>query len=1240
MRAYTFLLFLSALAAQAADDFPIVADDLEVTLFAREPMVRNPCAITFDTSGRLCVGMGPQYRNPTPETPGDSVFILIDSDGDGRADQRKLFATGLNAIQGLAWKGDRLYIANAPDLTVARDLDGDDEADEYLRLYTDLGNLEHGLHGLSFGPDGKLYMSKGNSKGLSSPPDRIAPAAFRELWGVTLPEGTPDFPQPVETDKGGYQKNYHDPRDDWGLNGGVLRCAPNGENLEIISRGFRNPWDIAYDDGFDWLGTDNDQTQGDKFFSPFYAANFGWGHPWSYAWKGDDHLPSAPSSGPLFEGSGTGVTFYSVPGYPEKYRGVFLVNDWLRREVYIYRPEWQGALLRPDRDQLEIFAHADGGRAMQKSGGRSFDPVDIEIGPDGGVYISSWGRQYGLELRDGEMVNEGRIYRIKPKRFEPAQRDRLPSIGSRTQTQLIAGLGSPLPARRSEAQDELLRRGKPFAIPQGSKQQETWGLWTLGRMGPLPDVTNGSPNAQIQSLRILAHHREPSDAALASATAALADLSPRIRHQAVLTLHQLGATSSAELLLELSATETDRIVFYSCWQALRTLMPTENLKATLSDPRAGARRAALLALLEDDALSQQRLEIAAQDPDKIVATLASKRLGGKAQAVIRGGSITPKTVAAPTSTFRPLTVVTAIQPITTRRYETAVLRLGATAYTDRTYTFSALPKELIGETFIRSANDDADPSSGTGVTLELPYPSTIYLADDQRGSQLPRWARGQFEQTELRLDAGDTRYRLHRAQFPAGRMSFGANRDGVAARKANYILIVVPSLLDPPGEPTNLASTLTLVENANTEHGRSLFLHKNGATCMLCHQLEGRGNVFAPDLSDIGSRADAETILRSILEPSAEITEGFAMQNITKHDGLTVGGIILEETGRSLKISPAAGVIVEVAKSDIAERTGSKLSTMPAGFGAMLRPQDLAAITRYLLSLKGTKQGFALEQREDVLEIQLAGTTIATYTTQHPQIRRPFFANLKTPGGTQITRNFPPRPGDPGDHWDMHPGLSLGFANLNGVNFWHNRDGSVVHQKFSELKADKSSARFTVHNLYLDAAGETLCREVASFHFATNADGYLMTYDTRISSDRPLAFGVKEEMGLALRAATPITVKHGRGQILSAAGGRNENGTWGEIDQWWDYFGPIGTTSAGAHIMSAPSNRPVWSHSRDYGVLVANPFPVDNPANRGKSVAVPAGETLWLRFGIQIHEHTERTDYDPEKAYSRFLKTQ
>ena len=56
----------------------MVSDDLEVKLFAREPLVRNPCAIAFDAKGRLCVGMGPQYRTPKLETAGDSVWILLD----------------------------------------------------------------------------------------------------------------------------------------------------------------------------------------------------------------------------------------------------------------------------------------------------------------------------------------------------------------------------------------------------------------------------------------------------------------------------------------------------------------------------------------------------------------------------------------------------------------------------------------------------------------------------------------------------------------------------------------------------------------------------------------------------------------------------------------------------------------------------------------------------------------------------------------------------------------------------------------------------------------------------------------------------------------------------------------------------------------------------------------------------------------------------------------------------------
>jgi len=57
----------------------------------------------FDAKGRLLVGMGPQYRNPKLDTPGDSVIIVSDTDGDGVADKTKVFATGFNCIQSLAW---------------------------------------------------------------------------------------------------------------------------------------------------------------------------------------------------------------------------------------------------------------------------------------------------------------------------------------------------------------------------------------------------------------------------------------------------------------------------------------------------------------------------------------------------------------------------------------------------------------------------------------------------------------------------------------------------------------------------------------------------------------------------------------------------------------------------------------------------------------------------------------------------------------------------------------------------------------------------------------------------------------------------------------------------------------------------------------------------------------------------------------------------------------------------------
>jgi len=199
-REFVELLPKPLAAKRKAAALPSVPEGFRVSLFASEPLVYKPTSLCFDARGRLFVGQGPQYPQNETNTPTDSVHLLIDSDSDGVADQRKEFARGFNSIQGLVWKGRDLYVANAPELTIVRDLDNDDEADEYIGAYTDLGNREHALHGLQFGPDGKLYMSKGNSKGHNQPDKYgyVAPRPFRELWDVEHPPQAPDS-YPVKT---------------------------------------------------------------------------------------------------------------------------------------------------------------------------------------------------------------------------------------------------------------------------------------------------------------------------------------------------------------------------------------------------------------------------------------------------------------------------------------------------------------------------------------------------------------------------------------------------------------------------------------------------------------------------------------------------------------------------------------------------------------------------------------------------------------------------------------------------------------------------------------------------------------------------------------------------------------------------------------------------------------------------------------------------------------------------------
>lgn len=1249
----------------ANDDFPVVADDIDVSLFARDPIVRNPCVITFDDQGRPCVGMGPQYRAPAPDTPPDSVWIVTDEDGDGVAETRKEFATGFNAIQGLAWKEDWLWIANAPELTRVRDTDGDDVADEYIRVYTDLGNLEHALHGLNFGPDGKLYMSKGNSKGLTILPDRIAPAPFRDLWGIEVPEGTPE-PEPVAFSPESYQKNYQDPRDDWGVTGGTLRCDDDGSNLEIITRGYRNPWDMAFDDRFDWLGTDNDQTMGDKLFAPFYGAHFGWGHSWSYDWKGDNHLPTAPSSGPLFEGSGAGVIHCRIPGYPEKYEDIFLYSDWLNREVLIYRTEWDGAWRKADRENLEILAHADGGRSMPLSSGRAFDPVDIEMGPDGTIWITSWGRQYGAHYENDQLANEGRIYRFWPKGFTPAVPQRNPAALSEwTIEELITDLGSHVPAWRSNAQEELIRRGDA-AIPlllaaldaeDRSTALETWAIWTIGRIDAAQSWFTANRNQKIQSLRLQAYHHATTPAVVDS----LNNSEARVRLEAVLALRQNGAAENVAELIELAAKETDRIVYYATWGALMDLLSIGERKDLLSDERPAVRLAAFLGLLEEDALEDAEIEPYTKDTHAPLAELAAKRLGGKHEFEHRGRPLTAtdggETLGVP---LKPAVIpFTDVQSATGKPYEAGVLKSAEAFYSDREYRMTRVPSELEGLTFLRTACGDAELNSGAAVHLNLKYPATVYFIDDARAGVLPTWAREKWKPTPLVIEGQDPKImKVYEAEFPAGPLTLGASREGIEAGKGNYIVAFRPKLLAPDGTVATEETILPLLSEADPDRGRDLFFSVQGANCASCHQVDGFGNTHAPDLTEIASRADAKTLIDSIINPSADIVEGFSAQAIATKDGDAYSGIILEETGRAVTMALMGGATVEIKRRDIASREGLPISAMPAGFGAMMTSNQIADLVAYLQTLKRPEPiqaadgEFEFRKEGGELQLFLGQTQVATYLLEHDRLTRRAFVNVRTPSGMQVTRNFPPRKPediDPGYgaedgiiHPVMHPGLWMSFGWIEANDYWR-LTSEVVHEEFLEEPTGKvGEASFRTRDRYLGADGsETICLQDTRYHFRHVEEGILLDWDAEFyNEERDFVFGDQEESGLAIRIASPIRVQGGNGRIVNNRGEENGAGTWGKEFEWINYAGEMDGKKVGLLVLPHPGNpRTCWSHSRDYGALVSNPFPKQPRERREPYVTTPVkkGERFRLRYTVLIHE-VPAGEFDPAAIAARIRK--
>ena len=143
-----------------------VTEGFQVELFASEeefPELRNPVSINFDASGRLWVATMPSYPHALPGIKAnDKILILEDTNQDGKADKRTVFAENLYLPLGFEFGKNGIYVSQEPNLVFLEDTDGDSKADKETILLHGFGSEDchHAIHNFVWGPCGGLYMQE------------------------------------------------------------------------------------------------------------------------------------------------------------------------------------------------------------------------------------------------------------------------------------------------------------------------------------------------------------------------------------------------------------------------------------------------------------------------------------------------------------------------------------------------------------------------------------------------------------------------------------------------------------------------------------------------------------------------------------------------------------------------------------------------------------------------------------------------------------------------------------------------------------------------------------------------------------------------------------------------------------------------------------------------------------------------------------------------------------------------
>ncbi len=143
-----------------------------------------------------------------------------------------------------------------------------------------------------------------------------------------------------------------------------------------------------------------------------------------------------------------------------------------------------------------------------------------------------------------------------------------------------------------------------------------------------------------------------------------------------------------------------------------------------------------------------------------------------------------------------------------------------------------------------------------------------------------------------------------------------------------------------------------LAMKGDPAHGHDAFYSEEKAQCYRCHMIKGEGREVGPDLTKIGEKLSRESILESILNPSAAVSHEYVVWVVRTFADGYLSGYIRSENDDEIELMDSGGNAIKIAQGDILERRKTNVSLMPTGLSAGMTAADLADIVAFLSTLK------------------------------------------------------------------------------------------------------------------------------------------------------------------------------------------------------------------------------------------------------------------------------------------------